>query len=557
MHARLSAAVIASAGLLLAGCSTTGPAEGPAYGSGAPAQQFDGMGPHTRTVTTNSPAAQSWFNQGLNWMYAFNHDEAVRSFTRAAEIDPGCAMAWWGVAYAQGPNYNDSVMTTGRSDAAWEATQRALEALDNETPAERALVRALPARYAESPPANRSALDRAFAAAMRDAWSQYPEDSDIATLYAESVMVQTPWQLYTRTQEPIESVPQVLAALERAMDLDPDNPGANHLYIHAVEPSNDLDRAIPAADRLCDLVPASGHLEHMPSHIYVQVGMWEEAIAQNHKAMAADEEYRVRSPEQAVQHLYMAHNSHMLAFAAMMTGREREALEATRSMWEDIPADVLPGVAPMVDAWMCARYDVKKRFGRWNEILAEEAPPEFMPVTTANWRAARAVAFAALKDFDAARSEHRAFREAKDAIPEDHMWGPDPTHTVLEVADHFIAGEIALQQGDLDAAADHLERAAAVEDTLAYGEPPNWLQPVRHTLGAVYLAGDRPADAEQVYREDLKKWRENGWSLFGLARALEAQGQSDEAGTMLARYEDVWRFAETPTTTSCVCIPNP
>lgn len=540
----------------LQGCQSPDPADQARYGPGAPAQLFDGMGDHTRTVTTSSPEAQAYFDQGLNWLYAFNHDEAVRSFTKAAELDPGCAMAWWGVSYAQGPNYNDPVMTSGRSEAAWEALQNARAVLDNETAAERDLIEALGSRYAKRPPEDRTPLDQAFADAMAEVWAAHPDDADVGTCYAESLMNLNPWDLYTRDQQPRENTPVILATLERVLAMSPQHPGANHLYIHTVEPSATPERAIPAANRLCGSVPAAGHLEHMPSHIYVQVGMWVEAIEQNAKAMAADERYRRLSPEQGVQHLYMAHNSHMLAFAAMMSGREREALDATRSMWEDIPAETLPAVAPYVDPWMCARYDVKKRFGRWDEILAEEAPPEFLVVTTANWRAARAVAYAAKKDFEAARREHRAFRQALEAIPEDHMWGPDKTHTVLAVGDHFIAGEILLQQGDYKGAARELEKAAEVEDTLAYGEPPNWLQPVRHTLGAVYLADGRAADAERVYREDLRKWRENGWSLYGLARALEAQGRTTEAAQARGRFDRVWAHADEPTKTSCKCIPE-
>jgi len=555
---RRSTAVLLLAATIAAlqGCAASNEADLARYGPGAPAQLFADMGAYSRTVTTDSPEAQEYFNQGLNWLYAFNHDEAVRSFTKAAEVDPGCAMAWWGASYAQGPNYNDPVMTSGRSEAAWEAFRKAEAALDDETPAERALVEALAHRYTKPWPKDRASLDRAFADAMAEVWAAYPDDPDVGALYAESLMNLRPWDLYTREKEPREDTPIIIATLEHVAQLDPYHPGGNHFYIHALEPSATPDRAIPAANRLCDAVPAAGHLRHMPSHIYVQVGMWEEAIVQNQKAMAADEVYRSLSPEQFVQHLYMAHNSHMLAFAAMMAGREQDAIEATVSMWEDIPAETLPKVAPLVDPWMCARYDVKKRFGRWDEILAEAAPPGYLVVTTANWRAARAVAYAAKKDFDAARREHDAFRETLETIPEDHMWGPDPTHDVLAVADAFIAGEILLQQGDYKGAAVELERAAAAEDKLAYGEPPNWLQPVRHTLGAVYLADGRYEDAERVYREDLKKWRENGWALYGLARALEAQGETAQAATVRANFERVWAKADQPTHTSCLCIPE-
>jgi len=250
------------------------------------------------------------------------------------------------------------------------------------------------------------------------------------------------------------------------------------------------------------------------------------------------------------------HNSHMLAYAAMMSGREKEAMDAARSLWEDIPEDVLPIFAPYVDLWMCSPYDVQKRFGRWDDILAEDAPPTYLPTTRAVWRAHRAVAYAAKKEFDKAKLEHQLFREEKESIPADQVFGLDSVHRILEVSDHFVAGEIALQQGDDDEAVRHLVKAAEIEDTLSYGEPPQWLQPVRHTLGAVYMKSGRYAEAERTYREDLKKWRNNGWSLYGLSRALEAQGKFEEAARYRAQYEEVWSLADAPITTSCVCIPE-
>jgi tetratricopeptide (TPR) repeat protein len=543
----------------LTGCSATQTAPAPpAYGVVGTPQVFEGMGTYTRPITTDSPEAQEYFNQGLNWLYAFNHDEAVRAFTRAAELDPGCAMAWWGVAYAQGPNYNDPIMTENRSAAAWEALQHALDRIDNETPAERALIEALTHRYENPAPEDRTHLEVAFAGAMADAWAQYPDDSDVGTLYAESMMVQYPWELYTSDLQPArEDTLTTVAVLEQVLALDPYNPGANHLYIHAVEPSDDKDRGIAAADRLCDLVPDSGHLQHMPSHIYVQVGMWERSIEQNAKAMDSDAHYRALSPEQGIQFGYMTHNSHMLAFSAMMIGRESQAMEAARAMWEDLPEQAIREVGPFFDAWMCSVYDVQKRFGRWDDLLAEPAPPEYLPATTAVWRAHRAIAFAAKKDFKNAEREHMAFRSAMKAIPETPLWNTyDTAVKFLLVSELFIAGEIALQKGKWDEAARLLEKAAVIEDTLGYGEPPLWLQPVRHTLGAVYLKSCRYAEAERVYREDLAQWRDNGWSLYGLSRALEEQGRTDEALAVKREYDRVWAGAEEQITTSCKCIPK-
>jgi len=543
---------------LLAGCaSTSNPPAPPAYGTGGTPQVFAGMGPHQRHVTTKSAEAQNYFNQGLNWMYAFNHDEAVRSFTRAAELDPDCAMAWWGVAYAQGPNYNDSIMSEHRSAAAWQALQNALAVDDDETPTERALIAALTSRYADPAPEDRVELNVAFANAMAKVWAEHPDDSDVGTIYAESLMVQHPWELYTCDRQPArEETNTVVTLLEQVMALDPENPGANHLYIHAIEPSDDKDRGIVIADRLSDMVPGAGHLQHMPAHIYVQVGMWERSIDQNEKAMACDVKYRALSPEQGIQNGYMTHNSHMLAFSAMMIGRERDAMAAAQAMWDDLPEQALREYGPFFEAWMCSKYDVEKRFGRWDALLAEPAPPDFLPTTIAVWRAHRAIAYAAKHDFDNAVREHEAFRAAKAAVPETTMWDTyDTAMKFLSVSDLFIEGEIALQQEKWDEAARLLEEAAVIEDSLGYGEPPMWLQPVRHTLGAVYMKMGRYSDAERTYRDDLDKWRDNGWSLYGLSRALEEQGKTDEARVTKEKFDRVWAGADEPIETSCKCIP--
>lgn len=545
--------------VLLSGCAMfRSETAFPAYGVTGSPQMFEDMGAYQRTITTDSPEAQEYFNQGLNWMYGFNHDEAVRAFTKAAEIDPNCAMAWWGVSHAQGPNYNASCMSHPRSAAAWDALQNAIAQIENTTPAERALIEALAHRYENPEPEDRTHLEKAYGNAMAAVWEKYPNDSDVGTLYAESLMVQYPWELYTSDgQAAREDTYTIVAVLEKVMAMDPTNPGANHLYIHAVEPSNNKERAIVVADRLSGLVPDSGHLQHMPSHIYVQVGMWERSIEQNTKAMASDDRYRVLAPDPGLQHGYMAHNSHMLAFSAMMIGREREAMAAARDMWDDMSEEVMRIAGPFFDPWMCSIYDVQKRFGRWDELLAEPAPPKFLPVTTAVWRAHRAVAFAAKKDFKSAEREQLAFRSAMKAIPETPLWDTyDTAVKFLLVSELFIGGEIALQKGKWDEAAKFLEDAVVIEDTLGYGEPPLWLQPVRHTLGAVYLKIGRHADAERVYRKDLAKWPGNGWSLFGLRRALEEQGKTDEALRVKREYDSVWAKADAPTTTSCKCIPS-
>ncbi len=294
----------------------------------------------------------------------------------------------------------------------------------------------------------------------------------------------------------------------------------------------------------------------MPSHIYVKTGHWQEAITQNEKAMAADLAYLKKSPNQGLQYLYIVHNAHMLAYASMMSGREQEAMAAAREMWKRIPEPALREVGPVFDLWMCSVYDVQKRFGRWDELLAEPAPPEYLPVTVAVWRAHRAIAYAAKKDFPSARKELDEFRQAKASLPEDHMVLLDSAHTLLEISDLFIRGEILLQQEKWDQAAALLEQAIEIEDGLTYGEPPQWLQPVRHTLGAVYLKAGKSAKAAATYRADLQRWPNNGWSLFGLARALEMQGDQETAKEYLEQYQRAWAKADAPIKTSCKCIPS-
>ncbi len=520
------------------------------------AQLFDGMGERSRPISSDSPEAQEYFDQGIAWMYAFNHDEAIRSFAKAAELAPESAMPWWGISVCEGPNYNDPLMTPERNEAAWAALREAQKRLDDKNPKEVALVGALGARYAWPAPEDRSALNEAYATAMGDAWNKYPNDSLVGALYAEALMVQRPWKLYTKDRHPERETPKILETLERVMAMDPGNAGANHLYIHAIEPSITPERGIAAANRLGMQIPKAGHLNHMPSHIYIQTGMWDKSIEMNMIAMQSDGEYIERSPKQGIQYMYQVHNAHMLAFSAMMAGREAEAMEAARAMWETIPEEMLPMVGGYVDLWMTSVYDVQKRFGRWDALLAEPAPPEFLPITTAVWHAHRAIAYAAKKDIANAKAEQSLFEVACANIPDDAVWGDDPAYKLLDVSRHFVAGEIALQQGDWVTAAELLEAGAAIEDVLGYGEPPQWLQPIRHTLGVVYLKAEKFEQAERVYREDLSHWRENGWSLYGLARSLEGQGHDREAAELMKRYEVAFSKADEKPTTSCLCVPE-
>lgn len=528
--------------------------------AGTQAQLFDGMGDWSRQFTTSSEQANQFLVQAFIWLQSFNHDEAIRSFQEAARLDPKCAMAWWGISFAEGPNYNDPAMSPTRNKASWEALQKAMARIDNTTAWERDLIEALSARYEHPFPEDRTGLETAYADAMSKLWKKYPNDPDIGALYAEAEMVRKPWALYTMDRKPVDGTEEIVATLERVLQLNPNHAGACHLYIHAVEQSATPERAIRVADRLGALVPASGHMLHMPSHIYTRVNEWHRSIEQNALAMEADEHYRQLSPKQGMQNTYMIHNNHILAYSAMMVGRKEEALRASRLMWTIAPKEDLPGIARLIDHWMCSLYDVQKRFGLWHELLKEEQPPEFMALTTAHWRAHRAVAYAALKDFDAALAEYAEFEKIYNNPPPEEQLFPGWTWEMfqkrLDAIRHFVPGEIALQRNRYELAIMHLQKAVEAEDELGFGgEPPEFLQPIRHTLGAVLIKAGRFAEAEQVYLEDLAEFPGNGWSLYGLSRALQEQKKTEEADRALQQYRFSWARADVPPlTTSCECI---
>jgi tetratricopeptide (TPR) repeat protein len=538
----------------------------PACRSGAvrkdgPPPLFEGMGPHERKVTTASREAQEYFDQALNWSFAFNHDEAIRSFKHATTLDPGCAMAWWGIAYANGPHINNPAMDEARSREAWDALQKAIALTQKVTPVERALIEALAKRYADPAAGKvpltfeeRGPLDRAYAEAMGKVAEQFPDDADVLALAAESLMDLRPWDLWDKTTgEPRPETPRVLALIEKALKLDPDHPGACHFYIHAVEASRHPELADAAADRLRTLVPASGHLVHMPSHIDVRTGRWSMAAEQNRQASRVDAKYRELSPRQDFYRLYMAHDDHFLAYACMMLGRREEAISAARAMASKIPEDWLRKNATIADAYTPMEIEVLVRFGLWDQVLSHPQPPAFLPITTALWRFARSSALAAKGRVEEAVSEQAKFREQVATVPKEAMMAMNPAHTVLRIADLVLDGEIAFQKGDIDRAVARLGEAAAIEDTLNYIEPPDWVQPARHSLGAILVAAKRYDEAEKVYRTDLERWPENGWALFGLARCLKEKG-SPEAAAVEARFKKAWGHADTEIHATCLCV---
>ncbi len=535
------------------GCQTGGRTTAPA---GARVPLFAGLGRHHRAVTTSSSLAQQYFDQGLVWAYAFNHDEAIRSFEEATRQDPNCAMAYWGIALCNGPHINNPKMTPERSKAAWAALQKAVSLKDRGEPAERAMISALEKRYADPAPEDRKALDEAYAAAMRDAWNAQRDDPDIGSLFAEAMMDLRPWDLWTHDRKPQPGTEEIVAVLEQVLRVDPMHPGANHLNIHALEASAHPERAIPAADRIRQSVPGAGHLVHMPSHIDVLTGQWAKASRQNELAIHADATYRKISPKQDFYRVYMTHNQHMLAFAAMMEGRSETALRAARDIVAGVPREYGEKQAALVDPSMAIPYEVLTRFGRWDEVLKEPAPPSYWPITNALWRFTRGVAFAAKGKVAEADAERVKFRSAAAQVSADAMMAINPAQRVFGIAEHMLNGEIAYRRGNLDEAVKELQEAIRFEDSLQYMEPPEWIQPVRHALGAMLVSGKRYEEAEKVYRDDLRKWPENGWSLLGLSKCLRARGAHAEAEDVEKRFRAVWSRSDVQIGSSCLCVPG-
>jgi len=517
---------------------------------------FPGLGDRTHTVSTANPAAQRVFDQGLSFLYAFNHDEAIRSFQKATDLDPACAMAWWGIAVANGPHINNPVVPDERARAAWIASQRAVALSAGASETERDLIAALASRYADPPPADRAALDAAYAAAMRTVWQRHPNDPDVGALFAEAMMDLRPWDFWTTDGQPQPGTEEIVATLERVMEIDPRHPLALHLYIHAVEASPEPGRAETAADALRDLQPGLGHLVHMPSHIDVRLGHWQKAIDANAKAMAADRAYRALAPKQGFYGLYMAHDNHMLAFAAMMNGQRSVALSAIDALIEETPAEWARDYAFIADGYMVMPLEVRMRFGLWDEVLAAPEFPEHFPFARAMRHYARGVALAATGDPQGARVEQREFLAKKAFVPADRTFGNNSTAALLAVAEDVLEGEILYREGKAAAAFAALRRAVISEDALRYDEPPSWIQPARHALGALLLKSGRAADAESVFTEDLARLPENGWGLFGLARSLERQGREKEAQPVWARFREVWARSEVELATPCYCAPE-
>jgi len=520
---------------------------------------YDGLGSYSRKVTTNSAEAQRYFDQGFAFLHGFNHRAAIRAVQQAAEIDPECAMAHWGIALACGPHINSIAVPPPAAELAWKELGLAQKNAGNASPVERALIGALAKRYANPQPEDRSGLDRAYADAMREVWKKYPKDPDVGALFAEAMMNLRPWDQWTPDGKPQPGTDEIIATLDAVLTLNQNHPLANHLYIHAVEASPNPERASAAADRLRNLQPGLAHNVHMPSHIDIRTGQWLKAVDTNEKAVEADQRYRkIFGPPKGFLNAYIAHNRHMLAYAAMMTGQRDLAMKHIRAMVAEMPSEFLTENALQAEGNVAMPLEVMVRFGLWDDILAEpEKYTDKMWFTRAFHHAARAIAYTAKGDTGSARNAQSVFVEHAKLVPKEDFVSNNSCEALLAVAIPMVEGEILIAEGKIDSGIEQLRVAIQKEDALKYDEPPGWLIPVRHSLGAVLMKQQRFAEAEQVYRDDLARLPENGWSLLGLAESLRKQKKNaDEIAQTQAKFEKIWAKADLTITTSCLCQPQ-
>ncbi|HJR21955.1 MAG TPA: tetratricopeptide repeat protein [Dongiaceae bacterium] len=512
-----------------------------------PVTLIEGLGDHHHTIATAQKDAQSYFNQGLILTFAFNHAEAIQAYERAAELDPNSPMPLWGIAYALGPNYN---LPAGPEELklAHETVQKALKLADKAPARERAYIEALAARYSSDPNADYAKLAADFSARMKALSEAYPDDLDAATLYAESMMNLNPWNLWTKDGKPWDRTMEIVAVLEGVLKRDPSHPGANHLYIHAVEASPHPEWALAAAKRLETISPASGHLVHMPSHIYMLVGDYKAAADANVIAAKVDKDYIDNEHVKgAYPMLYFHHNLHFIAAARGMEGRYGNAAEAASRLTESLHthADDIPGLRNFVTEYF-GMYPLltAARFHDWKTVLAAKEPAKDLPISRGLRHYARGVAFAADGDVDSATAERNGLEKIIASLPMESRYGNSPAKEVLSVGLSVVDARIAQQKGDLEKAVAALTAAVAIQDKLAYNEPADWHYPVRESLGAALLKAGKASEAEAVFRDDLKKNPRGGRSLFGLAETLEAQGKTDEAMLVRQEFNDAWRTAE-------------
>ena len=516
------------------------------------AQIFDGIGNFHRKVTTNSDAAQAYFDQGMRFLWAFNHDEATRSFAKAAQIDPQCAMCYWGVALTIGPNYNMPMMADPRGKVGWETLGLAQQHAGAATALEHALIAALASRYRGSQaldPSNQEPVLIAYAQAMKDVARTFPNDLDVQTLTAEAMMNVNAWKLWTADGAPVKGTEEIVEILEGVLAVDPSHPGANHYYVHTMEASRHPEKAVVAAESLRGMMPAAGHLDHMPAHIMQRVGRYEEASEANRKGAAADLAYYAKTRPPDYYAMYTAHNYQFLAFSAAMEGRRAEAIDAGRKSRATISDELLLAM-PGADWYVAELYTAMVRFGLWDDILAEPPPDPNLPGLMGGHLYATAVALAAKGRIDEAKAKAAELDRFSNSVPADVGAGQNTLRDVLAVALLAARARIAGAEQKDGEALVLLRAMVAKEDQLAYDEPEDWFFPGRHLLGAALLTSGQAHEAETVYQDDLSRHPANGWALYGLAESLKALGRVDEAADLQQQFKKAWEHADVTLTAS-------
>lgn len=508
------------------------------------ARLMTGLGTHHHPVTTSNPEAQKFFDQGLTLVYAFNHEEAARSFKRAAELDPQLAMAWWGYALAVGPNYNEPTIDPERMKAAYQAVQKAQSLAAGASDLERAYIAALGKRFTLEANPDVKQLGTVYSEAMREVYRRFPDDLDAATFYADSLMNVQPWQLWSRDGRPLGNTEEIVAVLESVLRRDPNHIGANHLYIHAVEASRTPERALPSAERLGKLAPAAGHLVHMPGHIYLRTGDYSASAKVNIEAASVDRQYiKATGANGAYPAMYFSHNLHFQVESFNRTGQFSEAQRAARELEQNAQQHLK--AMPMVEGFLPSPIFVLLRFAKWDDILKLPEPDKAMAITGTVWHYARGVAAAMKGNVAGAEGEQKIFTRIVSSLPGETPFGLNTAASVLKIAEHSLTARIAWAKGDKKAAIEAWRQAVAAQDALNYDEPPGWYYPVRESLGAAFLLAGEATEAEKVFREDLEHNPRNGRSLFGLMESLKAQGKTQAAKLVQREFETAWRNADT------------
>ncbi|HWZ81475.1 MAG TPA: hypothetical protein VNW47_02560 [Terriglobales bacterium] len=507
-----------------------------------PVTLVTGIGSSHHSVSTKNAQAQAFFDQGLRFIYAFNHDEAARSFQKATQLDPKLAMAYWGIAEAVGPNYNDPA-SEDRFKQAHEAIQKATDLSSDASPSEKAYIAAMALRFPADPKSDLRKAAEQYRDAMREVVKTYPDDLDAATLFAESGMNLHPWGLWHRDGTPEDGTEEIVATLESVLKRDPNHLGAIHYYIHAVEASNSPERALAGANRLAAMAPAAGHIVHMPAHVYIRTGDYAAAVKNNQDAAIVDRAYIKASGAQGIYPMmYYSHNLHFIAMCSAMNGDYPEAIKAANML----AAHVAPAVKdmPPLEGFMTIPTAVNIRFHKWDAILASNAPDPSMKTATVFWHFGRGMAFAGKGKSTEAEAELKIVSDAEKATPEDVIFAMpinNKAKDIMKIAENVLGAQISLAKKDNPGAVSQLRDAVAIQDTLKYGEPPDWFFPVRESLGGVLLMSGDNKGAEQVFREDLGKNPRNPRSLFGLRQSLKAQNRDYDAGFIQKQFQNSWK----------------